>query len=156
MQNILLKMEEVRCSLHSFEHFFCVLLPNSPRQLQGKCCSLCWLKCVFTPNEGMGDVWMLGGGGKRHILNHAERLFSHHSGGDFHQAKNPSQLVSLPHLWVDVAQWGEGTPTALDFDFVLKLLDQWLTPGPPGPLLFPITCFYDSALKMIESQTPFM
>lgn len=35
---------------------------------------------------------------------------------------HPSRF--LPHLWVDVAQWGEGTPTALDFDFVLKLLDR--------------------------------
>lgn len=53
---------------------------------------------------------------------------------------HPSRF--LPHLWVDVGD--EGTPTALDFDFVLKLLDRWLTPGPPGPPLFPITCFYDS------------
>lgn len=106
--------------------------------------------CLYTK---WGKRRCVDAGEKRRILNHAERRFSRHSGGDCHQAKNPSQPVSLPHLWVDVAQWGEGTPTALDFDFVLKLSDWWLT---AGPLLFPITCFYDSTLKMIESHNSFM
>lgn len=108
--------------------FFCVLLPNSPRQLQGKCCLLCWLKCVFTPNEGIGDVWMLGGGEKRRIFNHVEHRFSHHSGGDFHQAINPSQLVSATCLGrCCPVGWGDSYSFGLWLcaEVVGPVIDSW-------------------------------
>lgn len=57
----------MRCSLHSFEHFFPVMLPKSPNQLRGKYCSLCCLKFFFTLNEGIRAVGMLGGRRKTHI-----------------------------------------------------------------------------------------
>lgn len=73
--------------------FFCVLLQPTP--ITRKMFALLVKVCLYTK---YGDQRCVDVGGKRSLLTHAERCFSHHSGGDFHQAKNPSRLVSAPSL----------------------------------------------------------